>query len=261
MIIEDLKSDNENLYCVCLEDWSEEMIEAGDHKQKWYCMMKDRGLRVKLARDDNGTIGGMIQYIPVEESFIQGKNLYFVNCIWVHGHKQGRGDFQHQGMGSQLLKAAEEDAKTLGARGLVTWGIMLPFFMRAAWFRKQGYKKADRQGIKVLLWKPFYSDATPPRWIRPKKKPDIVPGKVMVSGFINGWCPAQNIVFERARRAAAEYEGKVIFRQYDTSNRDTFLEWGISDALFIDRKEVWTGPPPSYEKIKALIERRVRKLK
>ncbi len=32
------------------------------------------------------------------------------------------------------------------------------------------------------------------------------------------------------------------------------------DGLFIDGKEVRTGPPPSYEKIKRLIEKRVRNL-
>ena len=36
---------------------------------------------------------------------------------------------------------------------------------------------------------------------------------------------------------------------------------GISDALFINGKQVRTGPPPSYEKIKKLIGKRERKLK
>jgi len=53
---------------------------------------------------------------------------------------------------------------------------------------------------------------------------------------------------------------KVLFQEYDTSERKTFNEWGVSDALFIDGKEVRTGPPPSYEKIKWLIEKRARKL-
>jgi len=35
---------------------------------------------------------------------------------------------------------------------------------------------------------------------------------------------------------------------------------GIVDAFFIDGKQVRTGPPPSYEKIKKLIAKRVKKL-
>ncbi len=261
MIIEDLTPEHKKLYCVCLEDWSDEMKEAGDHKEKWYHSMKDNGLRVKLARDDNGEIGGMIQYIPIEHSFAEGKDLYFVNCIWVHGHEQGRGNFQKKGLGKALIEAAEEDVKMLGAKGIAAWGVILPFFMKGSWFKKQGYKTADRQGIQVLLWKTFAEDAILPKWIRQQKKPSIKPGKVTVSAFINGWCPAQNIVFERAKRASTEFGDKVIFQEYDTSDRATFLEWGISDALFVDKKEVWTGPPPSYEKITSIIEKRVRKLK
>ena len=43
-------------------------------------------------------------------------------------------------------------------------------------------------------------------------------------------------------------------------DRDAFLEWGIADGLFIDNKQVRTGPPPSFEKIKKKIARKARKL-
>lgn len=260
--IVDLAEDQKELFFVCLEDWSEEMKEAGSHKARWYEHMSERGLRVKLALDENQRVGGMIQYVPIEQSFVQGKNLYVVKCIWVHGYRQGRGDFRKRGMGKALLRAAEDDVRGLGIKGLVTWGISLPFWMRASWFRKQGYRPVDKMGFlgQVLLWKPFSEDARPPGWIRPRKKPVLEPGRVKVTAFINGWCPAQNIVFERARRAAAEFGDRVVFEAVDTLNRDVFLEWGISDALFIDGKLVRTGPPPSYQSLKKRIARQVRKL-
>jgi N-acetylglutamate synthase-like GNAT family acetyltransferase len=226
MQIIDLKDEHQPLYFVCLEDWSEEVKEAGDHKQTWYNKMQDKGLRVKLALDDEGKVGGMIQYVPIEHSLVQGKDLYFINCIWVHGHKQGRGNFQKRGMGKALLQAAEDDAKALGAKGMAAWGVSLPFWMKASWFKKQGYKKVDKQGIQVLLWKPFTEDAVPPKWIRPKKKPETAAGKVTVTAFRNGWCTAMNMVFERARRASAEFGDKVVFREIDTFDREVFLEWG-----------------------------------
>ena len=260
MEIVDLTDEYKQLYFVCLEDWSKEMEEAGDHKKIWYEKMRDKGLRVKLAKDERGEVGGMIQYIPIEHSFVEGKDLYFVNCIWVHGHKEGRGNFQKKGMGKALIHAAEEDARARGARGMAAWGLLLPFWMKASWFRKQGYKKVDRQGIQVLLWKPFTDDAVPPKWIRQQKKPELVPGKVLVTAFLNGWCPAQNMIFERAKKAAAEFGDKVLFREIDTFNRVNFVEWGIADALYVDNKQVRTGPPPSYEKIKKIIAGRVKKL-
>lgn len=261
MIIEDLKPEDEPLFCLCLEDWSEELKEAGDHKARWCAVMKERGFRAKIARDDQGVIGGMIQYVPIEWSAAEGEDLYMVLCIWVHGYDRGRGNFQKRGMGRALLRAAEEDVIMLGGKGLAAWGLMLPFWMRASWFKKQGYQKADRMDMMSLLWKPFTDDARPPRWIRRKKEPQPVPGVVQISAFINGWCPAQNMAFERAKRAAAELGDQVRVIQYDTLDPATIEEWGIMDALFIDRKEVRLGPPPPYETIKRTVEKRLKKIR
>lgn len=261
MTIEDLAPEDEALYFVCLEEYSDDMKDAGPHKENWYRKMKDMGLRVKVARDDNGVIGAMIHYVPIERSPAEGENLYFIHCIWVHGHSKGRGDYRRQGMGKMLLQAAEEDARALGAKGLVAWGLSIPVFMRASWFRKQGYRTVDRMGMMALLWKPFSTDAAPPHWVRQRKVPDTVPGKVTVTAFRNGWCPAQNIVFERAKRASAQLGDSVVFREYDTSVRETFLEWGISDAFYVDNRKYGMGPPLPYEKIRRIIEKRVRRLK
>ena len=73
---------------------------------------KEKGLGVKLARSEAEKICGMIQYLPIEESFVEEKDLYEVYCIWVHGYKQGKG------IGKALLAAAEEDVRDLGAKGL-----------------------------------------------------------------------------------------------------------------------------------------------
>jgi GNAT superfamily N-acetyltransferase len=260
MEVVDLSEEHENLFFCCLEDWSDEARESGPKRKMWYDKMKDRGLRVKLAKDDQGKIGGMIQYLPIEHSIINGKDGYYIHCIWVHGYKEGRGNFQKKGMGKALLKAAEDDARCLGAKGMAAWGISLPFWMKASWFKKQGYKKVDKDGVAVLMWKPFAEGSNPPKWNRRRKKPGKVKGKVSVTSFVNGWCMAQNIVYERAKKAAAEFGDNVEFQEYDTMDEQIFAEWGITDALFIDGKQVRTGPPPSYEKIKKLIAKRVKKL-
>ena len=261
MRVVDLSDEHRELFSLCLEDWSDEAVEAGPRRGCWIEQYLQRGLRAKLALDDSGEVGGMIQYLPIEESWADGEDLYLVLCIWVHGHKQGRGNFQGHGMGSALLEAAEVDAKALGAKGMAAWGIALPFWMKASWFRKHGYKKADRQGMAVLLWKSFTADAAPPRWFeKGTRLPEPVPGKVNVTAFTSGWCMAQNLVTERARRAAAEFGDPVMFREIDTSERAAVAEWGFTTELFIDGKKVRTGPPPSYDKIRSLIGKRVRKL-
>ena len=262
MKIIDLTEEHEKLYHICLEDWSDEIKEGGNHKECWHRKMKEKGLRVKIALDDKGEVGGMIQYIPIEHSFADGQDLYFILCIWIHGYKEGRGNFQKRGMGKGLLQAAEDDARVSGRKGIAAWGVPLPLWMKASWYKKQGYRVADKSGFfdPVLLWKPFTEDAIPPKWIKRFKKPQKIPGKITVTAFKNGWCPAQNIVFERAKKAASEFGEKVIFREINTFDRNTFLEWGISDGLFIDDKEIRTGPPPSYEKIRRRISKKVTQL-
>jgi GNAT superfamily N-acetyltransferase len=261
MKIIDITPENEKEYFCCLEEWSDDIKEAGDHKQKWYEHMRDKGIRVKFAEDDNGVIGGMIQYLPIEYSMFEGKDLYVVLCIWVHGHKMGRGDYRKKGMGTALLKAAEEDCKKLGTRGLVTWGMAIPVFMRASWFKSKGYKVVDKNGIMRLMWKPFTENVVPPKIIRPKKLPEKGNDKVKVAIFRNGWCPVMDLAYERSVRAAKEFEGKVEIKEFKTIDREIVHEWGIFDGLFIDGKEVRTGPPPPYVKIKKKIEKRVKRLK
>lgn len=146
MDIIDISEEYEASYCKCLEDWSAEMEEAGTLKSQWYRKKKQEGLRVKLARDEAGRIVGMIHYIPVEQAPALGEGLYYIYCIWAHAYRQGVGDQRRRGIGTQLLKAAEEDAQALGALDIAAWGVTLPFFMRSSWFKKQGYQHADRQG-------------------------------------------------------------------------------------------------------------------
>jgi lipoprotein signal peptidase len=97
--VRDLAEADCPLYFVCLEDWSAEMREAGDHKAEWYREKRGRGLRVKLARDADGAVARMIQYLPVEEApQVEGRGAYFVLCIWVHNHRQGVGNRRGRGL-------------------------------------------------------------------------------------------------------------------------------------------------------------------
>jgi hypothetical protein len=171
------------------------------------------------------------------------------------------GNYQKKGMGTALLRAAEEDCRLLGSNGLVVWGLAIPAFMRASWFRKKGYRVVDKQSFMRLLWKPFNDKAVPPRMFKAKKKPARGKDRVNISIFRNGWCPAMNLVYERVLRASKDFEGKVKVVQYDTVDPKVVDEWGITEALYIDGKQVRTGPPPSYDKIRKKIERRAKRIK
>lgn len=258
--IVDLSADYEDSYLVCLEDWSDEMEEAADHKARWYRTMRDRGLRVKLAIGDDGRPIGMIQYLPIEHSVALGSDLYMIMCIWVHGYSQGVGRQQGHGVGRALLAAAEHDTRELGAKGIAAWGVVFPFWMKSRWFKKHGYRQTDRIGGRVLMWKPFTDDAVAPRWIAQGPKPARVDGKVTVTAFINGWCPACNLVYERAKRAAVALGDDVAFQSVDTSEQSAMVRCGQSDCVFLDGKTLQKGPPPTYDRIYKKMSKRVSKL-
>ena len=260
MRIEDLDQRHEATFCLCLEDWSDEMAEAGDHKRRWLEKMRDRGLRVKLAIDDSESAVGMIQYLPIEQSFAIGRDLYMILCIWVHGHEEGIGNHQGHGIGSSLLGAAEEDARSLGAKGIAAWGLTMPFWMAASWFKKHGYQHVATQEGSELVWKPFSDDAQPPAWIEPGRPPRAVEGQVTVTAYLNGWCPSANVVYERARRAAEDAGPRVAFESIDTSEPPAMVHHGQTDAIFIDGKALRTGPPPSLQAIEKKLKKRLRRL-
>ncbi len=272
-----LEARYEELYCSCLEDWSREMREAGagDLKRRWLERNKARGLRVLLARDEDGAIVGMIQYAPIEYAPIEyapveyererapvhGADLYYIYCIWVHGHDQGVGNRQGRGIGTRLLVAAETDVRDLGAKGMVAWGLRIPVFMRSRWFKKHGYRRVDTDGIMELLWKRFSVDAVPPRLGRLRRCPDTAPGVVTVTCLRNGWCPSVNLTAERMKRVAREFAERVNYVEIDTDNRRSFEEWGASDQIFIDGTPLRAGPPRTYEQLRKQVARRVRALR
>jgi hypothetical protein len=169
MKIIDISPDNEQQYFCCLEEWSDDIKEAGDHKEKWYRFMKDKGVRVKFAEDDNG--------------------------------------------------------------------------------------------IMRLLWKPFTEEAVQPEFIKLKKLPGKGRDKVNITVFRNGWCPVYNLAYERVLRASREFEEEIEIADFQTINREIVEEWGIVDGIYINGKELRTGPPPSYSKIRKKVDKSVRKLK
>jgi GNAT superfamily N-acetyltransferase len=260
MKIIDLTENHKPLYFKCLIGDEKRLDDAGDIKSGWYEKMKHRGLKVKLAIDESDQPIGMIQYLPIEESFAMGKELYLLYCIWVINDTKFRGNHQKQGYGSALLSAFEHDAKQSGKKGVAVWGISIPAFMRARWFAKHGYEVADKDGIRVLMWK-HWEDTEKPSWIRPKLSNQSGISKDTITCFKNGWCPEVNKAFNRVNKAIEETKCSLKYNEIDTTERTVYDGCGMTDAIFIGEKEIPLGPAPSYKKILKEVKRAEKKFK
>jgi N-acetylglutamate synthase-like GNAT family acetyltransferase len=242
-------------YFVCLEEWNKELAEVKAIKEKWYREMKEKGLKVRIALMDNNVTGGMIEYMPVEYSCVEGSRLYIINCIWVHGYEgKGYGNMQGRGIGTALLQSAEQDVKAMGMDGMAAWGISEKMWMNAPWFQKYGYEKVDQIDWFVLLWKPFHKDAVPPVWRKGEFTQVQVAGKVKVTAFFSGQCCSENSVYYSAKKAAREFGDKVIFEEIDMSKEENRKKYGFGWRLYINNENLFTAYPPSYQQIKVKIK-------
>jgi len=231
MRIVDLVPEYETAWLHSLEPYSEELRDGVERKRAWYHTMRERGLIVKLAVADDGAIAGMVQSLPIEQTWVGGEGLHLILCIWVYGHKAGIGDRRGAGLSRALLLAIETEIRLAGGLGVAAWGMALPFWMRAGWFKKQGYVPVDRVGIATLLWKPFCKAAQPPHCPSAKPvSPPLEPEKVTVTCLDSGGRTPQNANCERARRAAQAAGEAAAFRRVDTIAPEAAEPWTQSYA-------------------------------
>ena len=101
--------------------------------------------------------------------------------------------------------------------------------------------------------------ATEPRWVAAKPLPVDEGRHVEITAFKSGWCPAANLVYERARRASEELGTEVHFSSIDTSDRETLLRCGHSNEVFVNGRPLQRGAPPSYKTVRRKIERQLRR--
>ncbi|MFW6281643.1 MAG: hypothetical protein ACOC1O_02460 [bacterium] len=256
--IKDLSDFEMDEYLCCLKTWDKSFYS--DRKRKWYNKKVKRGLCVKVMKDDSNNVLGMVQYLPAEESFVEGEDIYLIQCIWVNGYEKGTGNVQGRGLGISLLSAVEKDVKSRGIGALAAWGMSFEEWMPVSWYIKQGYTEVDRDGMRVLVWKKFNTTVSAPQISKPKKLPETVKGKVLVLVFNDGWCQDSNIESDVTKKIVKDYGDKVVYKEYDTSDKEVLREWGIDNAILVDKEWLSFGPHSVEEQLRKLIEEKISDL-
>ncbi len=225
-------------------------------------MKTENNIGVKLAITDEGKYAGMIQYYPTRYSPVKtaSENIWFIHCVWVHGYKKGQGNFQGRGIGKALLAAAEEDILSRGGKAVLAWGLSLPFWMKSRWYRKNGYHRADKTGIRELVIKNLDGTEHGGEWRKSAKLPPArdADGKLLATTFMSGACTITAIAYERLKKAASGLP--VSMKLIDASRPENLEEWGLADVMFIDNRRVEIGPPPSEAKLSRILRKEIRKL-
>ena len=70
-----------------------------------------------------------------------------------------------------------------------------------------------------------------------------------------------NLANEKARKIAAEFSDIAVFEEVVTDEPGILEEWGISDGLFINEREIPVGPPLSDKKLRRLVLKEYKKMK
>ena len=131
--------------------------ETYQSKINWLKEQFSNGLKIKLLYIENEKRPiGFIEYVPGEHCWraVNAKGYMFIHCLWTNGKK-----YQHQRLGSFLIKEVEKDAKDM--LGVAVLTSDKAFMTNKNIFLKNDYKMISEYGKEQLMIKPFKDDNLP----------------------------------------------------------------------------------------------------
>lgn len=249
-VIRQMTSEDEYFVSTCGHvGESEEADACGARRLRWLREQEARGAR-SFAALVEGRHAGFAYLLPIEISpwGPLGSDLAVLPCLCVQGWATGRG------LGGGLVAAAEDVARSQGARALViathNWDF---WFMPTTYFSRLGYRPAATRGNEVLLWKAFRPDAVAPRPLEPVYRYEPVPGRVVVDLFWHTFCQTSDTEAQRARDVAAEFGDAVVLREYSADDQETLERYQTPRAIYVNGCEVFWGYEAAREGLREAI--------
>ncbi len=117
--------------------------EGYNAKVEWSGLKCNKNLKLYLAKDYKDNCIGYIEFTDSESAWrpVNAKNYLFIHCIVIYG-KEIRGS----GVGTELIKACEEEAKRRKKSGVCVMTSDGRWMADKRIFEKNNYEKADELG-------------------------------------------------------------------------------------------------------------------
>jgi GNAT superfamily N-acetyltransferase len=190
---------------------------------------------------------GHIEFMPIEHAprAVAGERLMMINCILVSR------EFQGQGVGRELLKAAEEEAR-VRMDGMAVVCYAHEDWLPSSFFEHMGYRVEAEKDGELLLTKSF-TPIRPPQFLPVRYDPQPVPGQVQVDYFHCSQCPLSGCSLRKIKHAARNRPLPVDVRVFETCERGEVERWGVARAVYVDGKRV-EGPPFLTDRVSEAID-------
>ena len=229
----DISADTERAFFTCLHLEEPENLEWTAHRRKWYAQYQDRGYKAQVLILDDGRIVGKCHHLPIEYSPFLGEDLLAILCIYVHMYAHHVGDQRRRGYGRFMLNHIEQHARASGFKGVVAWAMDWEDWNPVSFYEHVGYSRIDQEDKVVVVWKPFCSDAKPPRLLRLDSLPGEGSEKVNVLVADNQWCNS-NDKLATARAAIKGIEHLVEYTEAGPPCCNRIIHLGHVGGVFLD---------------------------
>ena len=177
-------------------------------KLNWYREMTAKGLTIKLALDDDKSVG-FIEYVPGEHTWrtVAAEGYMVIHCVWVYPKV-----YQKQGIGAGLVRACMDDAREQELSGVAVVTSEGPWIAGKSLFLPLGFEPVDsRDRFELLVHK--FKDGRNPEFIRDADR-DYTGLHVLISDqcpythkFINdiqGYCAETGLEYTLSKIGTAE---------------------------------------------------------
>ena len=240
IIVRDMIKDDEYYVGTCthVNESNIEREMSCTRRISWLRSMEEYGLRIKVALFKS-VHAGFLYIMPIEINpwQIQGRELMVFPCL------VSQSQFSQKGIGIELIKAAEEETKRQGRKGIATIGYYWDFwFMPAEYFLKIGFKVAERRGEEAILWKQFDQDAETPHFREEHYVFEPIKGKVVIDLFWNRFCLTSDVEAQRVREIALEFGKDVILNEFSAIDQKILQQYGIERRIYLNGIEIEVGP-------------------